>query len=156
LRPRESHQISVLHYTCIYNIRVTSMLSGDPTIGLTAQLDKYAGVKLDKQHQKSDWSLRPLTPPMLAYAAADTQYLLPLRDALEQRLHALGRLGWAQEEFKQLEALRWTGPAAAGEEDTYLRLKGAKGLGPRSLAALQLLHRWRDSVAEREDKAPFR
>jgi len=37
-----------------------------------------------------------------------------------------------------------------------LRLKGAKGLTPRSLAALQLLHRWRDSVAERDDKAPFR
>jgi ribonuclease D len=37
-----------------------------------------------------------------------------------------------------------------------LRLKGAKGLGSRGLAALQLLHRWRDSVAEREDKAPFR
>src|SRR5206468_7387999 len=43
-----------------------------------------------------------------------------------------------------------------GEEDTYLRLKGAKGLGPRSLAALRLLHRWRDTVAERDDKAPFR
>ena len=37
-----------------------------------------------------------------------------------------------------------------------MRLKGAKGLAPRSLAALRLLHRWRDTVAAREDKAPFR
>src|SRR5213083_2728440 len=93
---------------------------------------------------------------MLAYAAADTHYLLPLRDALEQRLQSLGRLSWAQEEFKQLESLRWTGVASGTDDDSYLRLKGAKGLASRSLAALRLLHRWRDTVAEREDKAPFR
>src|SRR2546422_6030588 len=93
---------------------------------------------------------------MLASAAADTHYLLRLRDALEQRLQSLGRLAWAMEEFKQLESLRWTGPAGSGEDEAYLRLKGAKGLSPRSLAALRLLHRWRDTVAEQDDKAPFR
>jgi ribonuclease D len=144
------------HAVRLFDTRVAAQLAGEPAIGLAALLEEYVGVKLDKEHQKADWSLRPLTPPMLAYAAADTHYLLPLRDALEQRLQSLGRLTWAQEEFKQLEALRWTGPASAGEEDTYLRLKGAKGLGPRSLASLRLLHRWRDSVAERDDKAPFR
>jgi ribonuclease D len=144
------------HAVRLFDTRIAAQLAGEPAIGLAALLEKYAGVKLDKQHQKADWSLRPLTPSMQAYAAADTHYLLPLRDAFEQRLTSLGRLGWAQEEFKQLEALRWTGPATAGEDDIYLRLKGAKGLAPRSLAALQLLHRWRDTVAEREDKAPFR
>jgi ribonuclease D len=141
----------------LFDTRIAAQLAGEPAIGLAALLDKYAGIKLDKEHQKADWSLRPLTPPMLAYAAADTQHLLTLRDALEQRLTQLGRLTWAQEEFKQLESLRWTGPAAGGgDEETYLRLKGAKALQPRSLAALRLLHRWRETVAEREDKAPFR
>lgn len=144
------------HAVRLFDTRVAAQLAGEPAIGLAALLEKYVGVKLDKEHQKADWSLRPLTPPMLAYAAADTQYLLALRDALEQKLKELGRLAWAQEEFKQLESLRWTGPASLGEEDSYMRLKGAKGLGPRSLAALQLLHRWRDTVAERDDKAPFR
>jgi ribonuclease D len=123
---------------------------------LAALVEKYVGVKLDKEHQKADWSRRPLPPPMLAYAAADTQHLLALRDALEQRLQSQGRMPWAMEEFTQLESLRWTGGPVGGDEDTYLRLKGAKGLGPRSLAALRLLHRWRETVAEREDKAPFR
>lgn len=139
----------------LFDTRIAAQLAGEPAIGLAALLEKYAGIKLDKEHQKADWSLRPLTPPMLAYAAADTQHLLTLREALEQRLTQLGRLTWAQEEFKQLESLRWTGPAE-GDEETYLRLKGAKGLQPRSLAALRLLHRWRETVAEREDKAPFR
>ena len=139
----------------LFDTRVAAQLAGEPAIGLAALLEKYAGVKLDKEHQKADWSLRPLTPPMLAYAAADTHYLLGLRDALEQRLRELGRFEWAQEEFKELESLRWTG-ATEGDEETYLRLKGAKALHARSLAALRELHRWRESVAERDDKAPFR
>ena len=140
----------------LFDTRIAAQLAGEPAIGLAALLEKHVGVKLDKEHQKADWSIRPLTPPMLAYAAADTRYLLALRDALEQRLTALERLTWAVEEFKQLESLRWTGVAAGSDDDGYLRLKGAKGLAPRSLAALRLLHRWRDTVAAREDKAPFR
>ena len=140
----------------LFDTRVAAQLAGEPAIGLAALLEKYLGVKLDKEHQKADWSLRPLTASMLAYAAADTQYLLALRDALEQRLVALGRRDWAAEEFKLLEQLRWTGAAAGADDDSYLRVKGAKGLNPRSLAALKLLHRWRDTVAARDDKAPFR
>ena len=140
----------------LFDTRIAAQLAGEPAIGLAALLEKHVGVKLDKEHQKADWSIRPLTPPMLAYAAADTRYLLALRDALEQRLTALERLTWAVEEFKQLESLRWTGVAAGSDDDGYLRLRGAKGLAPRSLAALRLLHRWRDTVAAREDKAPFR
>ena len=140
----------------LFDTRIAAQLSGEPAIGLAALLEKHVGVKLEKEHQKADWSIRPLTPSMLAYAAADTRFLLGLRDALEQQLKVLGRLSWAQEEFKQLESLRWTGPVGGTDDETYLRLKGAKGLSPRSVAALRLLHRWRDTVAEREDKAPFR
>lgn len=144
------------HAVHLFDTRIAAQLAGEPAIGLGALVEKYGGVKLDKEHQKADWSRRPLPPPMLAYAAADTQHLLALRDALERRLESLGRLTWAVEEFKQLESLRWTGVPVGGDEDTYLRLKGARGLTPRSLAALRLLHRWRDTVAERDDKAPFR
>jgi len=139
----------------LFDTRIAAQLAGEPAIGLAALLEKYLGVKLAKEHQKADWSLRPLPPPMLAYAAADTSHLLALRDALEQRLRALGRLAWATEEFAQLEALRWTG-VSGGDTDSYLRVKGAKGLPPRNLAAFRELHRWRETVAEREDKAPFR
>jgi ribonuclease D len=144
------------HAVRLFDTRIAAQLTGEPAIGLAALLEKYLAIKLDKAHQKADWSLRPLTAPMLAYAAADTQHLLALRDALEERLKTLGRLEWAREEFNQLESLRWTGASTGSDEDPYLRLKGAKGLRPRGLAALRLLHRWRDTVAERDDKAPFR
>lgn len=139
----------------LFDTRIAAQLAGEPAIGLAALLEKYAGVKLAKEHQKADWSRRPLPPPMLAYAAEDTRHLLSLRDALERRLRDVGRLEWASEEFVRLEALRWTG-VAEGDTDGYLRVKGAKGLPPRSLAAFRELHRWRETEAEREDKAPFR
>ena len=139
----------------LFDTRIAAQLAGEPAIGLAALLEKYAGVKLAKEHQKADWSQRPLPPPMLAYAAEDTRHLLALRDALERRLRELGRLEWANEEFARLEALRWTG-VAEGDTDGYLRVKGAKGLPPRALAAFRELHRWRETVAERDDKAPFR
>src|SRR5213079_3173192 len=82
----------------LFDTRIAAQLAGEPAVGLAALLEKYVGVKLAKEHQKADWSRRPLPPAMLAYAAADTHYLLPLRDALEQRLQSLGRLSWAQEE----------------------------------------------------------
>ena len=139
----------------LFDTRIAAQLAGEPAIGLAALLEKYLGIKLAKEHQKADWSQRPLPPGMLAYAAADTHHLLALRDALERRLRELGRFDWAAEEFAALEALRWTG-IAGGNADAFLRVKGAKGLPPRSLAAFRELFRWRESVAEREDKAPFR
>src|SRR5216117_1468626 len=97
------------HAVRLFDTRVAAQLAGEPAIGLAALLEKYVGVKLAKEHQKADWSLRPLPPEMLAYAAADTRHLLDLRDALEQRLRGLHRLVWAEEEFVRLEDLRWTG-----------------------------------------------
>jgi ribonuclease D len=140
----------------LFDTRIAAQLAGEPAIGLGALLEKYAGVKLAKEHQKADWSLRPLPPAMLAYAAADTRHLLALRDALARRLEELGRAAWAAEEFGRLESLRWTGGGAENNTDGYLRVKGAKALPPRGLAAFRELHRWRETVAERDDKAPFR
>ena len=139
----------------LYDTRIAAHLAGEPAVGLAALLEKYCGVKLSKSHQKADWSRRPLPDGMLAYAAADTRHLLELRAALADRLNTLGRTAWAEEEFGRLESLRWTGAAADGGE-AYLRLKGAKALGPRQLAALRELVRWRDERAAAEDKAPFR
>ena len=41
---------------------------------------------------------RPLPDEMLAYAASDTRHLHELADLLTERLDALGRRSWAQEE----------------------------------------------------------
>jgi len=138
----------------LFDTRIAAQLAGEPAIGLAALLEKYVGVKLSKAHQRADWSQRPLPPEMLAYAADDTRHLPALREALRTRLRELGRLEWAEEEFGPLEALRWTGTSST--TDGYLRLKGARTLTGRQLAALRELYRWREELAARQDRATFR
>jgi len=52
----------------IFDTRIAAQLAGEPAVGLAALLEKYVGVKLAKEHQKADWSRRPLPPAMLEYA----------------------------------------------------------------------------------------
>jgi len=140
--------------THLFDTRIAAQLAGEQAIGLAALLEKYLGVKLSKEHQKADWSRRPLPPDMLAYAASDTKHLPELREKLRARLNEMGRLSWVEEECRRLEGLRWTGPADAAEG--YLRIKGSKALAGRQLAALRELYLWRENLAARQDKAPFR
>lgn len=140
--------------TNLFDTRIAAQLLNEPGIGLAALLEKYVGVTLDKKYQRADWSVRPLLPGMLAYAADDTRYLPRLRDLLKERLVAAGRWHWAQEEFALLEQVRWS--AAGPPEEAYLRLKGARTLRGHQFAVLRELFAWREATASQLDRAPFR
>src|SRR3954468_16989883 len=137
----------------IFDTRIAAQLLGYKVFGLAALLERFFGVKLDKKHQRADWSMRPLTPDMLDYAAQDTRYLLELKDKMSAELEKTGRMPWAREEFALLEGTRW-----ADEEPgmSFLKLKGARDLNRRELAVLRELVPWRDSVAKQLDRATFR
>jgi ribonuclease D len=137
----------------IFDTRVAAQLLGIRAFGLAALLEKYFGVKLDKKHQRADWSMRPLTPDMLEYAAQDTMHLLSLRDRLAEELKRTGRWEWASEEFARLEETRWE---VEDESTSFLRMKGARDLNRRELAVLRELVIWRNEVARRADRATFR
>jgi ribonuclease D len=141
------------HARNIFDTRIAAQLLGLRAFGLAALLERYFGVKLDKKHQRADWSLRPLTQGMLDYAAQDTIHLLELRDRLQADLENAGRWDWAREEFGLLEGTRWPDedPAAG-----FLRIKGARDLTRRELAILRELVPWRDGVARQLDRATFR
>jgi len=142
------------HASRLFDTRVAAQLLNEPGIGLAALLEKYLGVTLDKKYQRADWSMRPLIPEMLAYAADDTRYLPRLRDILQEKLVAAGRWSWAEEEFGLLQDVRWT-PTGPPEE-AYLRLKGARTLRGHQLAVLRELFAWREQAASQLDRAPFR
>lgn len=148
------HQDYGWHVTHIFDTRIAAQLLGIRSFGLAALLDRYFGVKLDKKHQRADWSMRPLTRDMLDYAAQDTRYLLELRDRMRAELEAAGRWAWAEEEFLRLEGTHWE--AGASDEDGYMRIKGARDLTRRELALFRELTRWRDDVAREVDRATFR
>jgi ribonuclease D len=147
------HQDYGWHVTNIFDTRVASQLLGIKSFGLAALLEQFFDVKLDKKHQRADWSMRPLTPDMLAYAAQDTRYLLQLKDHMKTELTRRGRLRWAEEEFARLEGTRWE---AEQSMEGFLRLKGARDLSRRELAVLREVTNWRDTVAAQLDRATFR
>lgn len=147
------HQDYGWSVTHLFDTRVAAQLLGIRSFGLAALLEMFFEVKLDKKHQRADWSMRPLTADMLDYAAQDTRYLLELRDKLTVQLKEKGRLHWAQEEFARAEGTQWS----LDEENTgFLKLKGARDLSRRELARLRELVKWRDAIAAELDRAVFR
>jgi ribonuclease D len=147
------HQDYGWHITNIFDTRIAAQLLGIKSFGLAALLEQFFDVKLDKKHQRADWSMRPLTPDMLDYAAQDTRYLLQLRDQMKGELERRGRWSWAKEEFARLEGTRWE---AEESMEGFLRLKGARDLSRRELAVLREVANWRDTVAAQLDRATFR
>jgi ribonuclease D len=141
------------HIRTIFDTRVAAQLLGYTAFGLAALLERFFDVKLDKKHQRADWSMRPLTNDMLDYAAQDTRWLLQLKDHMSAELARAGRTAWAREEFALLEGTRWTDEEPG---TSYLRMKGARDLSRRELAVLRELVPWRDSVAGTLDRATFR
>ena len=139
--------------THIFDTRIAAQLLGYTAFGLAALLERFFDVKLDKKHQRADWSMRPLTADMLDYAAQDTRFLLELKDKMSAELERMGRMGWAREEFGLLEGTRWADEAPGM---AFLKMKGARDLNRRELAVLRELVPWRDGAAAAVDRATFR
>ncbi|MGI8572195.1 MAG: ribonuclease D [Solirubrobacteraceae bacterium] len=111
-------------------------------------LGAILGLRVGKTASYTRWDARPLTTEQLTYAAEDVAHLLGLADELQRRLQSTGRLGWAREECRRLEA-------ATDERDPWSaweRLPRVNQLDPRSRAVARDLAAWREQVASREDR----
>jgi ribonuclease D len=136
----------------VFDTMIAAQFTGREQFGLAALLQEHFGVSLDKKFQRADWGARPIPPALLEYAALDTAHLLELRARLADELARLGRLGWAEEEFRLLEEVEPAAPRRAW----CLDVKGASRLSPRQLAVLQALLEVRERVAEAKDRPPFK
>lgn len=136
----------------LFDTMIACQFLGEEKVGLADALKKYVGAELDKQHQRADWSIRPLPEPMIRYAAEDTRHLHRLSGLLEQRLREKDRLFWVAEEFGLLEKVRHS----EGQGPLFLRAKGAGTLDRRQLASLEALLQWREEEARRRDRPPFK
>jgi ribonuclease D len=134
---------------------VCAQLLGYEGIGLAALLDRHFGVKVNKAHQRADWSMRPLPPDMLEYAAMDTHYLVALAAKLREELEALGRWEWAVEEFSRMESIRFR-EASDEDPEPWRKVKNIGALDRRSLAIVRDLYAWRDALARKADRPPFK
>lgn len=138
----------------LFDTMFAAQLLNIPRFGLAALLEQGFGVKLDKDHQKANWSQRPLDRDMLDYAAMDVLYLFGLRDQLSAELKRLGRLDWLEQKCRWQIQVGREGFSAPDEH--AWRINGAERLHGQGLAVLHALWHWRESWAEKINTPPFK
>ena len=149
---RSLHRDFGIEVKNLFDTMIAARFLGIAEFGLAALLRARFGIELEKKYQKADWSRRPLSPEMCAYATADTANLLPLYDQLRGELTEKGRLAWQEEECSLVCLAR----VNEKEGPLFLSCKGAGKLKGRSLAALEELLRYRDHQARTLDRPPFK
>ncbi|MBL7180264.1 MAG: HRDC domain-containing protein [Pseudomonadota bacterium] len=137
----------------LFDTQVACMFLGLKETGLDAVLHQRFNIRLDKKYQKKDWSKRPLTQEMMAYAVADVMSLIPLAEILEKELERKGRLYWVYEESEIISKVR---PSCNEGHPLYLRFKGAGQIDRRGLGILEALLQFRVQVARQKDKPLFK
>jgi ribonuclease D len=143
-------KISVHH---LFDTQLACRFLGMDETSLEAVLKRWFNVSLNKKYQRKDWSKRPLPEEMIAYAAEDARYLVPLAQRLVAKLKQKNRLAWLVEECEHLSNVR---PTANDTQPLFLHFKGAGELDPRSLAILEALLQFRKQIARKKDKPLFK
>ncbi|MFH1027730.1 MAG: ribonuclease D [Pseudomonadota bacterium] len=149
---RSLHRDFGIEVRNLFDTMIASRFLGLTEFGLAALLKARFSIELNKKYQKADWSKRPLSTEMCAYATADTAYLLPLYDQLRGELMEKRRLSWMEEECRLVCQAR----VSEKEGPLFLTCKGAGKLKGRSLAVLEELLQLRDRLARELDRPPFK
>ena len=147
---RQDIEIFVLRFGDVprpmFDTQVAAMVAGfGDQVGYDALVSALTGGSIDKAHRFSDWSVRPLSPAQIAYAAADVTHLRDVYLRLSQRLEKENRLTWVAEEMAILNnpATYRTDPETAWE-----RLR-PRTSNRRLLYCLKEVAAWREKEAQR-------
>ena len=137
----------------LFDTELAGRILGCERVGLGPLIESELGKYLEKGHGAADWSLRPLKPAMLRYAALDVELLVELRDSLSASLREANKYEYAQQEFAAL--LTWRPRQHEGE--AWRRTTGVHAIkNPRARAIVRELWVTRDDIARRRDIAPGR
>ena len=141
-------------FTNLFDTMYAARVMGYNLVGLDNMLGEKLGIRVDKRHQKADWGARPLTTAQIDYARLDTHFLFQLRDILEAELAAKDRLELAREDFAR--ACRVELPREKVNGASWRRFNARKDLSTRELTILRELCSFRDRIAEKLDRPPFK
>lgn len=134
----------------LFDTQVAAALLGHPDqIGYARLVTAMLGTTLAKAHTRTDWTRRPLGAGEIAYAADDVRYLAALYPLLRQQLEQRGRLGWLEDECRDL-----TDPARYRPDPAlaWRRFKGIGRLPGAQQQALAQLAAWRERTAMAADR----
>jgi ribonuclease D len=146
---RQDIEIFVLRFGDVprplFDTQVAALVAGfGDQVGYDALVAALTGGHIEKVHRFSDWSVRPLSPAQVAYAAADVTHLRRVYEKLAARLEKDGRLDWVAEEMAVL-----TDPATyhADPETMWQRLRPRTN-SRRVLGVLRAIAAWREREAQ--------
>jgi len=134
----------------LFDTQIAAALVGQPAqVGYAGLVKALLDVDVDKTHTRADWSLRPLAPELVHYAASDVVHLPVVYALLREQLENLGRYDWAVEDSARLvdPALYIVDPDAA-----WRRLAGIPRLPVPAQLCARRLARWREENAFRSDR----
>ncbi|GAN75958.1 ribonuclease D [Acidisphaera rubrifaciens] len=147
---RQDIEIFVLKFGAVpaplFDTQVAAMVAGfGDQVGYDSLVSSLTGGSIDKAHRFSDWSVRPLSPAQITYAAADVTHLRGVYERLRQRLERDGRLDWVAEEMAVLAAPETYRP---DPETAWERLRPRTN-NRRYLAQIRAIAAWREREAQR-------
>lgn len=138
----------------LFDTMAASRRLGATRLGLAALVESHCGVRLAKDHQRSDWGRRPLSAEQVRYAALDTHFLLRIHQRLRAELETRGLAEAARREFEQIAAVE-PRPRVFDPEG-WRRLQGGRGLDQAGREVLRALWIAREKRASEIDRPPFK
>ena len=138
----------------LFDTLIAAQFLGLERLGLADLVDMFFGITLDKQHQRHDWSRRPLEQEHIDYARGDTHWLPALREILLRRLRRKGRVAHQREECRLLEERKWQ--RRAFDPNGWVRMKGASALDDAGKNVLRRLYVYRDEQARELDRPSYK
>jgi ribonuclease D len=133
----------------LFDTQVAGQFLGLSTPSLAHLVQKYCGVSLDKTHQRTDWTIRPLSNPVRHYAASDVAYLHELVDKMSAEIESRGRTQWLEDEN---EIVLTTALSVSEPEELWWRLSRASTIPPNRQLGAQRLVVLRDSRARSRNR----
>lgn len=134
----------------VFDLQVAAGIIG---LGYPMSLSRLAkatvGRKIHKSQTLTDWRQRPLSDDQIRYAVEDVASLRSIYDKIHEKLVALDRQAWVQEEC---DALCLAAGTEDDEKQKLKRLKGCGSLSGRELAIAYALLDVREELASQYNR----
>jgi len=134
----------------LFDTQVCAALLGyGEQIGYAALVKQLLNVDLDKSQTRTDWLKRPLTQKQIDYAADDVRYLAKIYPLQKDKLTALGRQTWLDDDFQFLSSNSTYTPSP---DTIWRKTKGINKLKKQKLAILKNLAALREQLAIEQNR----
>ncbi|EAZ63852.2 ribosomal RNA processing 3'-5' exonuclease [Scheffersomyces stipitis CBS 6054] len=161
-----------LYIVSLFDTYHASKSLGFPKFSLAYLLETFAHFKTSKKYQLADWRIRPLSPPMMAYARSDTHFLLSIFDQLKNKLIDAGneklqrvlfdsrQVAKRRFEYTPFRPLtnninsRVSCPVmASNPREPFSSIMVQYNVPSHKKSVVEALYNWRDRIAKIEDES---